>query len=86
MNYLQQLFYKIQAKYSGKEDYSSVTPMSIGTLLAAIVLWGVVVVTLGAYCWDNAAVPLIPSLRKTGSAGGKMKILGLSVLSSIILS
>jgi len=76
---------KLDAKRRG-EPFASSEGVGVGTglMLVLVLLWLLLVMTVGRYCWDNAAVPLIPALAKSGK-NGRMKLLGLSVLASVVL-
>tara|TARA_B110000967_G_C18363873_1_gene307227 strand:+ start:164 stop:415 length:252 start_codon:yes stop_codon:yes gene_type:complete len=53
-------------------------------LLIFLALYTVVFLTVGVYLWNNAAVPLIPALNKTGK-NGEMKLLGLGILTALYI-
>jgi len=66
-----------------REDYGSDTLSPLGMVIF-LAVYAVIFLTVGVYLWDHAAVPLIPALAKSGK-NGKLKILGLGVLSALYI-
>ena len=65
----------------GSEGFNNNNTGSIVTSFVVLVLWLVILALVGKFLWNNAAVPLVPVLRKATSI---WQILGLWVLTQLL--
>lgn len=79
--FLRDIISRIPGAREEKFGNEQLTPLG---MLIFLSLYLVLFLTVGVYLWDNAAVPLIPMLNKTGK-NGEMKLLGLGILSALYI-